>query len=391
MQKTNRNLLSAIKVALTNTVVPLNDDIDYKELFMLSRKHQITPLVFDGLYKIKGDFDGMGHFKNFTFAALFRDQSQLACLKQIETLFTENEIDYMLLKGVSIKPLYPVSEFRLMGDIDILIRESQYDKIKELIVPLGYVEILESDHELVWESNTGITVEFHKRLIPSYNDDYYAYYYNPWEKAVCKNGYRYSMTPEDEYIYIFTHLTKHYRDGGIGLRQPIDIWLFRQKHPSLNMDYILDELEKLELAEFHKNISDTIDVWFSDKEDTDLSDHITERIVNSGSYGMREMHTTAMAARLSAQENSVSSAKNKTLLRMIFLPLDSMKAKYPVLEKAPFLLPVMWVVRWIDAIFNKRKSISNNANQLNNINTTVVDSYNEELKKVGLKFSSKKE
>lgn len=390
MQKTYKQLLSAIKTALTDTVIALDGDIDYKELFMLSRKHQITPLVFDGLYKIKGEFGGMEHFKNFTIAAVFRDQNQLACLKQIEDVFTENKIDYMPLKGSSIKSLYPVSEFRMMGDLDILIKESQYDKIKELLPALGYVEELESDHELVWKSNTGVTIELHKRLIPSYNDDYYAYYCNPWEKAVYQDDYRFSMSNEDEYIYIFTHLTKHYRDGGIGLRHMIDIWFFRMKHPSLDLNYISDELEKLELKDFHQNLLDTLDVWFNDKEETELSDYITERIITSGSFGLAEMHKTAMAARLSAQETSVSSAKKKTLLRLIFLPLDVMKTKYPVLEKAPFLLPIMWVVRWIDAIFNKQKSIKSSVNQLDHINDETVDSYNEELAKVGLKFTLNK-
>ena len=73
MQKTNRNLLSIIKYVLTDTVVTLDDDLDYKELFILSRKHQITPLVFDGLYKIKGDFEGMEHFKNFTLSLILDD------------------------------------------------------------------------------------------------------------------------------------------------------------------------------------------------------------------------------------------------------------------------------------------------------------------------------
>ncbi len=391
MRKTSKNLISIIKFALTGAPVSVDDELDYKEIFLLSRMHQITPLVFDGLYKLKGNFNGMEHFKNFTFNFLFMNQNQIACLKQLEAVFSENGIDYMPLKGVSVSPLYPVPEFRLMGDVDLLIKESQYDKIKELICPLGYVEEMESDHELIWKSPAGVTVELHKRIIPSYNDDYYSYYCKPWEKAIHQGNHRYAMSNEDEYIYLFTHLTKHYRDGGIGFRQMIDIWYFRQKHPSMNMDYILGELEKLELEEFHKNITDTLAVWFNDKEDTELSDHITERIVDSGSFGLSEIKKTAYAARLSAKSTSVSSAKRKSLLNLIFLPMDIMKTKYPILEKAPFLLPVMWVVRWIDAIFNKRKSISSNATQLSKLNSDDISSYNEELKKVGLKFSSQKE
>ncbi|MDE6797545.1 MAG: hypothetical protein K2J36_05990, partial [Ruminococcus sp.] len=40
-----------------------------------------------------------------------------------------------------------------------------------------------------------------------------------------------------------------------------------------------------------------------------------------------------------------------------FLPLFIMKEKYPVLKKAPFLLPVLWVWRWISALITQRDII----------------------------------
>lgn len=390
MDKLHRNLLSIIKLALTGEPVAIDDDLDYKELFILSRTHHILPLVFDGLYKAKGNFDGMEPYRNYTFQLISRDQTQLYYLKQIESLFSDNDIDYMLLKGSSVKKYYPSSEFRIMGDIDILIKETQYKRIKPLLTQIGFAEKAESDHELIWTNKSRVIVELHKRLIPSYNDDYYSYYINPWEKAIYQSGHSFSMSKEDEYIYIFTHLTKHYRDGGIGLRHLIDIWYFALKHPLLNQTYINKELDKLELLTFHNNIIDTLDVWFNGKEETELTDYITKRIIESGSFGLDERHNIASAARESTRTNSVSSAKTKTLLRLVFLPLEEMKKKFPVLKKLPILLPVMWVVRWINAIFNKRKSIVAETNKLNYIDEQIVDDYNKELDKVGLKFDLKK-
>lgn len=391
MEKLHRNLLSVVQLALTGESSTVDDDIDYKEIFNISMKHQILPLVFDGLYKAKGNFEGFDNFRNHTFRLIRRDQNQLHYLKQIEALFNANSIDFMLLKGSSIKKYFPASEFRLMGDIDILIKEAQYEKIKPLLVGLGLIEKIESDHELVWVSSNGLVLELHKRLIPSYNDDYYSYYINPWEKAIYKSNHSFSMSKEDEYIYIFTHLTKHYRDGGIGLRHLIDIWYFTLKHSLLNKVYINKELEKLGLLEFHNNIIDTLDVWFNDKEPTELTDYITKRIIDSGSFGLKEWHDIANAARATARTDSTASAKKKTILKLIFLPLNEMKKKFPILESLPFLLPVLWVVRWINAVFNKRKSIVSEKEKLNYMEDQIVDNYNSELKKVGLKFDLKKE
>lgn len=390
MEKLHRNLLSIIKLVLTGESVSIDDDLDYKKLFELSRTHHITPLVFDGLYKAKGNFDGIEYFKNYTFQLIGRDQNQLHYLKQIESLFSDNDIDYMLLKGSSIKKYYPASEFRIMGDIDILFKEAQYKNIKPLLTQLGFTEKVESDHELIWINNSRVIIELHKRLIPSYNDDYYSYYLNPWTKASYQSGHSFSMSKEDEYIYIFTHLTKHYRDGGIGLRHLIDIWYFALKHSLLNKTYIDKELDKLGLLTFHNNIIDTLDVWFNGKEETELTDYITKRVIESGAFGLKEWHDIANAARATARTDSVASAKTKTLLRLIFLPLEEMKKKFPILEKLPILLPIMWGVRWINAIFNKKRSIAAETNKLNYMNEQIVDNYNKELQKVGLKFDLKK-
>lgn len=390
MEKLHRNLMSLIKLALTGESAPIDGDVNFEEILSLSAKHQIFPLVLDGLYKTKGDFDQIEKYRQLAFKLIKRDQNQLYFLKKIEALFNDNDIDYMLLKGSSIKKYYPASEFRLMGDIDVLIKEAQYKNIKPLLLKLGLVERVESDHELVWTHSSGLVLELHKRLIPSYNDDYYTYYVNPWEKAVYKSNHSFSMSKEDEYIYIFTHLTKHYRDGGIGLRHLVDIWYFALKHSLLNKTYIDKELDKLELLEFHNNIIDTLDVWFNGKESTELTDYITKRIIESGNFGLEEWHNIANAARVTARAESAFSAKLKTILHLIFLPLDEMKKKFPILNKCPFLLPLMWVVRWINAIFNKRKSIATETNNLNYINNQVVDSYNLELEKVGLKFRLKK-
>ena len=388
MQKLYRDFFSIIKAALTDEPVAIASDIDYEKLFMLSKKCKVVPLVCHGLYKALGNFEELEVFKKYTFFMIGHDQNLVSCLKKIENIFADNGIDYMLLKGSSIKHLYPSSECRLMGDADILIKEAQYNTIKELMPQLGLVDKGESDHEHIWVGQGGVVIELHKRLIPSYNDDYYAYYRNPWKKAAFNSNHRFSMTKEDEYIYLFTHLTKHYRDGSAMLRPLIDMWLFKNKHTLLNMEYIRKELEKLELTEFHNNIWDTLNVWFNEKEETELTEFITEQIFE---VDRKARLDAANAARISARSESVASAKAKTIKNLIFLPMAIMKTKFPILEKLPFLLPIMWVVRWIDAIFHKKKSITHETNRLNKMDNETVDAYNNDLNKVGLKYNLKKD
>lgn len=390
MLKKYKNILTLIKIALTDSSANIDELLDYDELFELSRKHQIIPLVFHGLYKIVRDFESKEKYYNYTFRLMCHDQNQLYWLNKIKDVFAKNSIDFMLLKGSSIKDLYPSSEMRLMGDIDILIREEQYPVIREILSQTGLKEGKETDHELIWTSGNGVLIELHKKLIPSYNDDYYSYYYNSWNKAFLRKDHHYSMSVEDEYIYMFTHLTKHYRDGGIGLRHIIDIWYFTLCHPEINMIYVKSELEKLDLAIFHNNVLETINVWFNDKESTKLTDYITERIIESGSYGIKEKRDAANATRLAVKSTSIASAKRKNIVTLIFMPYSKMKQKYPFLHRVPFLLPVMWAVRWFDALINKKSNVTRQIERINKIERNTVDTYIKELEMVGLKFDLKR-
>ena len=203
---------------------------------------------------------------------------------QLLKAFEENGIDHMPLKGTLLKPLYPKSELRCMSDADILIKPEQYEAIRSIMLKLGYTEGLESDHEYIWKKENFFTAELHKRLIPSYNKDYYEYYGDGWQLGKIVNGYCYAMTDEDQLIYLFTHFAKHYRDSGIGIRHLIDLEIYLKKKPELDFAYIDRELQKLQLDVFYGNVLKTLKAWFEGGDEDEVTDFVTERIFGSGSY-----------------------------------------------------------------------------------------------------------
>ena len=308
------------------------------------------------------------------------------------SLKAQNGIDHMLLKGTSLKHLYPSSELRLMSDIDILIRESQYEAIRPIMTAFGFKQTSEADHELTWKKAPKLTVELHTRLIPSYNDDYYEYYKNAWEHAVpvADVPCRFAMPHEDEYIFIFTHMTKHYRDGGIGVKHLVDLWLYAERHPDLDLAYVKRELEALDLFVFYENIVRTLETWFASALPDAITEHITERVMQSGVFGRVEKGTAAKAARVSARRSSsVAGTRVREAIRSVFMPLSSMQRKYPVLKKIPILLPVFWVVRLVNALIFRRKNVRRIAKYIAKINESDVGDYNRELALVGLRYDLK--
>ena len=61
--------------------------------------------------------------------------------------------------------------------------------------------------------------------------------------------------------------------------------------------------------------------------------------------------------------------KAKNILNRIFMPYNSLKIKYPVLEKKSYLTPIFWVVRWKDMFLKGKFKRSVNEYVMNNQNS----------------------
>ena len=79
--------------------------------------------------------------------------------------------------------------------------------------------------------------------------------------------------------------------------------------------------------------------------------------------------------------------KRAKMLKLIFPSAKVLSAKYTVLKKMPFLLPFIWVYRWIAAVLFKRKNIKVQREAVNMMSTENISSYQNELNFVGLDFN----
>lgn len=383
-------VIKVLYAALTGEKQQLREEIDLQMLIDVAQKHKIVPMIYYGALNCGiADSDPlMQQLFMGTCRSIAISQQQTFCLNEILKSFNENGVEYMPLKGTLLKDIYPKSEMRTMGDADILIKPEQYDIIKPIMEELGYKEKIESDHELIWQK-PGSYIELHKRLIPSYNKDYYAYYGDGWRLAKVKNGTRYEMIDEDQMIYLFTHYAKHYRDAGIGIKHIVDLWVYRKNKPQLDEEYIKTELSKLQLYDFYVNTIRTLAVWFDGEEPDEVTDFITRIIFNSGVYGTKEALVLSQAVKISKTQGTTENVKSKKLMKLVFLDYESMCKKYSVLKKLPFLLPVMWIVRIFGVLLFKQSKIKKTHQEISSITEEGINSYQQSLNFVGLDFNFK--
>lgn len=150
------------------------------------------------------------------------------------------------------------------------------------------------------------------------------------------------------------------------------------------MDRVKASLKKLKLDRFYGNISRLMAVWFEGEQPDDLSEYLTEFIFASGSWGNVEQREAAQAVRNMRRAGSETGGKLRYLVRVVFPNLGAMQKGYPVLIKAPWLLPVMWLVRILRRLFFGRSSKKRYKRILNAMNQETLDTRQQLLRYVGL-------
>lgn len=389
MTVTQKGIAALLKSAVTQEKVALPDGFSLEEAYPLVKEHHMSTLIYDGAVRcgIDRKSEVMGKLFREYIQMLRISERQMEQVGRVFAAFEENNIDYMPLKGCKMKALYPKPELRIMGDADILIRMEQYEQIKPIMHALGFTPEKVSDYELGWQ-NEGLHLELHKRIIPSYNKDFYEQLGDGWHLAKYREGCRYSMGLEEEFAYLFTHFVKHYRNGGIGCRHVVDLWVFLRSHPELNEMQVAQKLEKVHLLEFYNNFRRMTEVWFMDAEADEKTDFISEFIFSCGSWGVAENYAFGVAMR-NARFRSGKAGKSKAayVLYRIFPTVDELKGQYPVLEHRPWMLPAIWIVRVFRKMFVERGSVARQRKLIATFDSEKLDARQQALNYVGLDYN----
>lgn len=391
MNDIQRGVIILIKSAITGQAMELPEGFSMEKAFPLIKEHQLIPIAYEGAIQcgVSNKTLIMRQMFQAYYQCVLYSEAQMKMVGRIFEAFERDEIDYMPLKGCNMKMLYPKPELRQMGDADILIRMDQYDRIKPIVKELGFEEKYESDHELVWHSNS-LHLELHKCLVSSVNEDYYAFFGDGWQLGRKKDNHRYAMLQEDEFVYLFNHFARHYREGGIGCRHIVDLWVYRRAYSEMDEEHILNALEKLRLREFYENTRSLLQFWFEEGEGNDKTEFMTAFIFSSGSWGRKENHILSAELRNAKSAGSLRGGKRKTVLESVFPTAPQIAHLYPVLWKKPWLLPAIWPARWADILLFRRDRIHKKRAAIELAKEEQVEAYQQSLYYVGLDYNLEK-
>lgn len=387
MDSTQSAIIALMKSAVTGTAETLPDGFDLEQIEALVSDQAIDTLVYAGAVRcgIPKTTPVMQRLFQKYIHLMHRSDGQMTEAQKLFKAFEENGIDYLPLKGVMLKQLYPAHELRYMGDADILIKPEQEDKISSVMESLNYVKKHENNHEYAWYSKN-LYVELHKQLHPPEDLDFSSFWGDGWAFAEASSGHKYALSEEVNFVYIFTHFAKHYRRGGVGCRYVLDLWLYKRAHPAINEALLREMLAKLSLLDFYLNICKLLDAWFENAAYDEKTEFITDYIFSGGSWG----HWTNLILSEGISSIKSSSGENQRkfflFLRRLFPPYSTMIIQYPKTRNRAYLMPVYWIIRIFDVLLFQRHRIKKTMHAVEIATDENIQARYQALKYVGLEY-----
>ena len=311
----------------------------YKELFILSRKHDLSHLVASALSHAAylGDDEVSHAFHQELARAVYRDAQRDYAINLINDSLEQAQIPHINLKGTVIRQYYPEPWMRTSCDIDILVQKDDLNcAANDLKERLEYQIKGESSHDLSLFSPNGVHVELHYDL----NEPDYKIFdplKNVWNYIDRTNGFQLKMPDELFYFYHIAHMAKHFENGGCGIRPFLDLWILehRVEHSDEARNHLLEQGGLLPFANACRKLSA---IWFDHGMHDTTTKQMQSYILFGGVYG-------TLDNRVAVHQNK-KGGRIKYIVSRIFLPYDSLKFMYPILQKHRWLTPFMQVRRW---------------------------------------------
>ena len=324
--------------------------ITARELLDISVSGQMQYPIASSLLKLSLAEEDAESARSLLKVSTFRTFAQMVTADQITKVFEKQGVRHQVLKGAITKKLYPSPEIREMSDVDLVVYDANLDKAAAVLESLGYKNHGLIKHHMIFTSPQNVHVEIHWCLFDENADRKQYIYFKDNFKSRLKEGceYTYEFGIEDFYVYMISHMSKHFFETGCGIRNLLDIYVYRNKFGDrMDKAYLEEELSKLGIKDFEEHMTELAYIWMDDKECPEFFESLFAYMVDSGIYGKNENGVWSQLAKETAD------GEQNVKLHYYFPSLKFMQEKYPCLKKAPFLLPFAWIVRGCSAAFSK--------------------------------------
>ena len=227
----------------------LSNDIEWPYLLGMARGHGVMPLLYRTLNSACSDAvpkATLEELREHYYANAGRNLFLTKELLRVLHLLEAHGIPCIPYKGpVLAASVYGNLAFREFGDLDILVRERDYESAQRLFIDLGFRLTLEHEweSEFVDESGT-VAVDLHRRIAPHEFPSPLTFDYlcKRLQPVALLGGTAATLCPEDTLLMLGMQITK---DGNLQLSKICDIAELLRVHQHLNWARVLKETKRL--------------------------------------------------------------------------------------------------------------------------------------------------
>lgn len=293
------------------------EPVDWEKVYQLAEEQSVIGVVLQGIEWCKEHYPA--------FVASLSQELLLQWIGEVQLIEQQNkamnefvswlieklrkeDVYEILVKGQGIAQCYNRPLWRASGDVDLLLSESNYDKAKKVLLPLA----TDVEQELTLFKHIGMTingsfmVELHgtlhcrlsSRVDRGIDEAQRNVFFNGNVRS-WHNGTTQVFLPgvDDDVIFLFTHVLKHFYQGGVGVRQICDLsrflWTYRKK---LDVQLLEKRLQSMGIASEWKAFAtymvdllgipvDAMPLYSSQKKWSRKAEKINRFIIEVGNFG----------------------------------------------------------------------------------------------------------
>lgn len=327
------------------------EPIDFDAVYQLADDQSVVGLIAAGLEHVedrKVTKPEAVSFLKKVISLESRNASMNAFIEKKVLEMKRHGIYALLVKGQGIAQCYERPLWRSSGDIDFFFDKENYAKGKAFFSK----EVVISEPEGVFKRHLGMTidswtVELHGTLRSGLSarvdrgiDSIQSDTFTNGHVRVWKNGDTdiYLPTPDNDIIFVFTHILEHFYKGGIGLRQICDwcrlLWTYRSR---IDRQLLEKRLEQMRLVSEWKAFAyfavnnlgmhaNTMPLYDSNRRWSRKASRIQSFIIEVGNFGHnRDMSYYQRYPYILRKAISFGQRLGDFARHFLLFPVDSMR------------------------------------------------------------------
>ena len=234
-------------------------NVDYAKVMQIAEEQSVLGLITAGLEHVtdvKMPQTIVLEYIGATLQIEQRNKEMNAFIEKLINRLHDQDVYTLLIKGQGIAQCYERPLWRASGDIDLLLSTSNYERAKGILLPLATDVETEYSHfkhqglaiygwvvELHGTQHSRLSRRIDNVIDEAQHDVFYSGSVRSWMNGKTQV---FIPSPDNDVVFVFTHILHHFFFEGIGLRQICDwcrlLWTYKEK---INVTLLERRLKKM--------------------------------------------------------------------------------------------------------------------------------------------------